>query len=83
MIVGAPMIFLGSSLGSAALAASAIHKAKRRAEARVARQASGHVVQGRIADLDFTHTWIMGQPVFDVIVDFSCSTGPVGARRAQ
>lgn len=77
-LVAAGLLLLGVLF--AALAASAIHKAKRRAEARVARQASGHVAEGRIADLAFTNTWIMGQPVFDVIVDFSCPTGPVRAR---
>lgn len=77
-LVAAGLLLLGVLF--AALAASAIHKAKRRADARVARQASGHVTEGRIADLDFTHTWIMGQPVFDVIVDFAGPTGPVRAR---
>lgn len=64
----------------AALAASAIGKAKRREAARAARQQAGHVAEGRIADLAFTNTWIMGQSVFDVIVDFSCLTCPVRAR---
>lgn len=64
----------------AVLAASAIHKAKRRDETRAQRQTSGYVTEGRIADLDFTHTWVMGRPVFNVVVDFSGTTGPVRAR---
>lgn len=77
-LVAAGLLVLGGLF--AVLAASAIRNAKRRTEVRAARQASGHVAKGQIVDLDFTNTWVMGQPVFDVVVDFPGPDGPVSAR---
>lgn len=62
-------------------AVASIVAARKRADERDSMRRAGHQVVGRIIDVVFTNTWIMGDPQFRVTVAYDTPHGPQQATR--